>query len=503
MSHIGYTTLIYKKMGGIIIRKVELNMKEQHKYEIIKYLVDHPEASKERASLKLHCTVRHVNRMIAGYRKEGKKYFIHGNRGRKPANTVDQKTRTSIITLYSNKYFNANFTHFTELLARNEGITLSPSTVANILEAGNIYSPRLTKKKKKRLRKELETRKVEATSKKEIASLQANLVAIEDAHSRRPRCAYFGELQQMDASPFEWTPGQIWHLHAAIDDASGAITGAWFDTQETLNGYYHVLHQVLTDYGIPYRILTDNRSVFNYKKKGSASVDEDSHTQFAYACHQLGIVLDTTSIPQAKGRVERLNQTLQSRLPVELRLAGITTIDAANEFLYSYIKEFNAKFSMPLNGIKSAFEEQPSKERINLILAVLTERTVDSGHCIKYLNKYYKMIDKKGSQVHYLKGTKATLIEAFDGNKYCCVNDADVYALELIPDHQEISKEIDIDVPIPKIRVKKRAIPPMNHAWRSGNFKGFVKKQHYIFYETSFEDVLNTTENIFLERVWE
>ena len=149
------------------------------------------------------------------------------------------------------------------------------------------------------------------------------------------------------------------------------------------------------------------------------------------------------------------------------------------------------------------FEEQPSEERINLILAVLTERTVDSGHCIKYLNKYYKMIDKEGSQVHYLKGTKATLIEAFDGNKYCCVNDADVYALEMIPDHQEVSKEIDIDVPIPKIRIKKRVVPPMNHAWRSKNFKGFVKKQHYIFYETPFEDVLYTTENIFLERVWE
>ena len=273
--------------------------------------------------------------------------------------------------------------------------------------------------------------------------------------------------------------------------------------QETLNGYYHVLYQILTNYGIPYKILTDNRSVFNYKKKESASIDKDSHTQFAYACHQLGIVLDTTSIPQAKGRVERLNQTLQSRLPVELRLAGITTIDAANEFLNSYIKEFNAKFSMPLNGIKSAFEEQPSDARINLILAVLTERTVDSGHCIKYMNNYYKMLDSRGSQVHYLKGTKAMLIEAFDGNKYCCVNDSEVYALEQIPERREVSKDIDTAVPIPNIKVKKCVIPPMNHSWRGRDFRGFVKKQHYIFYETPFEDVLYTTENIYAERVWE
>ncbi|MFR2212971.1 MAG: hypothetical protein ACLS61_03625 [Ruminococcus sp.] len=71
-------------------------------------------------------------------------------------------------------------------------------------------------------------------------------------------------------------------------------------------------------------------------------------------------------MPQAKGRVERLNQTLQSRLPVELRLAGITTIDAANEFLNSYIKEFNEKFALPLHGIKSVFEVQPKIEKINL-----------------------------------------------------------------------------------------------------------------------------------------
>jgi hypothetical protein len=449
-------------MGGIIIRKVKLTMKEQEKYEIIKYLADHPEASKERASLRLNCTVRHINRLIAGYRMYGKAFFVHGNRGRKPANTVDNATRKTIVTLYSNKYYGANFTHFTELLERNEGIALSPSTVANILESGNIYSPRLTKNKKQRLKKELEARKKNAASKKELASIQANLVAIEDAHSRRPRCAYFGELQQMDASPYEWVPDQIWHLHVAIDDASGVITGAWFDTQETLNGYYHVLHQVLVNHGIPYKILTDNRSVFNYKKKESPSIDEDSHTQFAYACHQLGVALDTTSIPQAKGRVERLNQTLQSRLPVELRLAGITTIGAANEFLNSYIKEFNAKFSLPLNGIKSAFEEQPSDERINLILAVLTERTVDSGHCIKYQNNYYKMVNKNGTQVHYLKGTKVMLIEAFDGNKYCCVNDSDVYTLELVPQHHKVSKNIDIDKPLPKDKCKKKSIPSMN-----------------------------------------
>ena len=113
--------------------------------------------------------------------------------------------------------------------------------------------------------------------------------------------------------PLRMVPGQTWHLHLAIDDATGTVTGAWFDTQETLRGYYHVFHQILTNYGIPYQFFTDRRTIFTYKQKNSPSLDEDTYTQFAYACKQLGVLLESSSVPQAKGRVERLNQTLQSR----------------------------------------------------------------------------------------------------------------------------------------------------------------------------------------------
>ena len=452
-------------------------MDEQKKYEVIKSLADHPSPNKRRAALELGCTVRHVNRMLAGYREQGKSFFVHGNKGRKPANTIPDTVRADICALYTNKYYDANFTHFTELLKKHENISISRSSVAAILEDQYILSPKVTKAKKKRIRKELEAKKEKAKTQKEADKIQTNLVAVEDAHSRRPRSAYFGELQQMDASPYEWVPGQIWHLHLAIDDATGTITGAWFDTQETLNGYYHVFHQILTRYGIPYKFFTDRRSVFVYKKKNSPDIEEDTYTQFAYACRQLGVELESSSVPQAKGRVERLNGTLQSRLPVELRLAGITTIDAANEFLNSHIKEFNAKFALPLNGIKSVFVEQPSDEKINLILAVLCERTVDTGHCLRHDNKYYKMLDKNGMQVHYRGGTKAMLIKAYDGHKYCCINDSEIYALEEIPEHEAKSKELDADYIAPE--PKQKYIPPMNHPWRRSKFKKFVNEQEH------------------------
>ena len=270
-------------------------------------------------------------------------------------------------------------------------------------------------------------------------------------------------------------PRQIWHLHLAIDDASGVVTGEWFDTQETLNGYYHVFEQILTNYGIPYKFLTDKRTVFTYKKKGALSDDKDTYTQFAYACKQLGTQLESSSVPQAKGRIERLNQALQSRLSIEFRLAGVTDINNAKEFIHSYIKRFNEKFALPLYGIKSVFEMQPSKEKINLTLAVLTERTVDSGHAIQFEKKFYKMIDHKGSQIHYRKGTKVMLIKAFDRSMFACVNDKDIYALEEIPTHEHKSKDFDADYKPPK--PKKTYIPAMNHPWRRNAFNKFVHSQ--------------------------
>ena len=451
-------------------------MNEQKKYEVIKSLADHPEtANKDRAALILGCTKRHINRMLQGYSRSGKDFFIHGNRGKKPATTISIEIRQKVIDLYRNKYFEANFEHYTELLKKNEGISISASSVMSILESEYILSPKATKAKRRRIKQKLKDQKKAAKTKKELSSIQANLVSVDNAHSRRPRCAYFGELQQMDATPYEWVHGQVWHLHLAIDDASGIVTGAWFDTQETLNGYYHVFEQILTDYGIPYKFLTDKRSVFTYKKKDVLSDDKDTYTQFAYACKQLGIELESSSIPQAKGRIERLNQTLQSRLPIELRLAGVTDINKANEFLHSYIKEFNEKFALPLYGIKSVFEMQPSKEKINLTLAVLTERTVDSGHAIQFEKKFYKMIDHKGVQIHYRKGTKVMLIKAFDRSMFACVNDKYIYALEEIPTHEHKSKDLDADYKPPK--PKKTYIPAMNHPWRRSSFNKFAHSQ--------------------------
>ncbi|WP_392486224.1 ISNCY family transposase [Haloimpatiens sp. FM7315] len=347
------------------MRKVDLTMEEMTKYNVIKKLIE-TNGNKKRAAITLGCTVRHINRMIKGYKESGKECFVHGNKGRKPIHSLEDSTKELIVDLYRTKYEGSNLTHYSELLAKFEDINVSPSTIRNILAQEFILSPKAKKATKKKLNQHLKELKKEAKTKKEIAFIQNSIIDIEAAHPRRPRCAYAGEMLQMDASVHNWFGNTKTQLHIAVDDATGTIMGAYFDNQETLNGYYHVLHQVLSTYGIPYKFLTDKRTVFEYTKKKSSSIKEDTFTQFGYACKQLGIEIQTSSIAQAKGRVERMFQTLQSRLPIEMRLAGVNSMEHANEFLNSYIKEFNTRFALLAHNIKSVFEKQPDIVKIRL-----------------------------------------------------------------------------------------------------------------------------------------
>jgi hypothetical protein len=461
----------------MIMRKVDLKMNENRKYEIIKKLVD-TNGNKLRVAQKLNLTKRQINRLIVVYKTRGKQGFVHGNTGKTPSNTTSIETKNNILDLYRNKYYDSNYVHFMELLQDIEKIKVSESTVRNILMEENIISPKATKRTKKTFKKLLEEKLDDPKlSIKEREKTAQNLVDIEDAHPRRPRCKYFGEMLQMDASVFEWFAGEETQLHIAVDDSLGTIVGAYIDKQETLNGYYNVLNQTLNEYGIPASFLTDRRTVFEYKKKSDKSIENDTFTQFGYACHQLGIEIKTTSVAQAKGRVERMFQTLQSRLPIEMRLAGVTDIKTANEFLNYHIKKFNAKFSLPVNHSKSVFETQPPKEKINLTLAVLADRKVDAGHCIRFDNKYFKPVNEFNIPVYYRKGTSALVIKALDGNIYTTINDT-VYALNEVPKHEAVSRNFDNKKPEPK--KKKKWIPPMNHPWRQSSFLKHIRKQSHL-----------------------
>lgn len=454
------------------MRKVELSLKEIEKYEIIKKLVE-TNGNKERARIKLRLkSIRQVNRLIAGYKEFGKEFFIHGNRGRKPKHALTNEFKDEIETLYTSKYFDCTYTQFTEYLAERENIFLSVPEIGQILRERYILSPRARKITKKNIKKKLQIQKEKSKSKKEIAKLQSAIVAIEDAHPRQPRCIYFGEEIQTDACIHLWFGNTKTALHAAIDDSTGHVVAAYFDNQETLNGYYNIYYQILTKYGIPYLFKTDKRTVFEYNKKGTTSDEDNTFTQFAYACSQLGTAIQTSSTPEFKPRIERLFESFQLRLIPELRLANITTIEEANAYLPSFLEKYNSRFALCIDNTKSVFEKQPNMQKINLTLAVLARRTIDTGHSICFKKKYYRPVNSVGTPIYFGKGTKCMIIKAFDNSLFVTVEDS-IFALEEIPEIQ--AKSLNFDEILPKEN-RKIYIPRMTHPFKRQSFEKFLEK---------------------------
>ena len=461
------------------MRKVELKMKEKEKYDVIKELVDH-NGNKNRACKKLGISKRQVNRLIIKYKEKGKAGFVHGNRTRKPINALDKSISEDIILLYKSKYQDWNFNHFKEFLKKDENIDVSYDFIYRTLTKEGILSPKARKKTKHEYTKQklLQEKKINlAMSDEQIETIVSHEVALENAHPRGEKPKYFGEVIEQDGSIHIWFGGVKTCLHLAIDKATSTIVGAWFDKQETLNGYYHVLYQILTNYGIPYKFFTDNRTVFNYMSLNpdKRTSDKDVLTQYGYACKQLGIDLETSSVSQSKGLIERTNGTFQGRLVNELKLHGITTIEEANKYLLEvFVPYFNQRFAMNYKKFPSVFEASPSKEKINYTLAVLTPRKIDNGNSIKYYGKYYQPYLSNELKCFAPK-TECLVIKAFNGDLLVTI-DEQVLELKELSRNERFSKEFDEVI---EIKEQKKYIPPMSHPWKLESFKKQMRKSHY------------------------
>lgn len=243
------------------------------------------------------------------------------------------RLKKHIIEIYNSSLYDTNFTHFYEILQEEypQYAHLSLSTIRNIFKKEDLPSPKARRSTLKALR-----RKLKLQEKEGVADIPDMLIEepIESTcpHPRRERSKYAGELLYMDASIHPWFGPNYEKtaLHASIDDSTGTLTGLYMDTQETLKGYYHSFAYTLANFGIPVTIQTDGRTVFEYKRADVQSTENDTPTQFTYACKQLGTEVAAGHSAQEQGKVERLFQTLQSRLLVEFRRRGITDFEAAN-----------------------------------------------------------------------------------------------------------------------------------------------------------------------------
>jgi hypothetical protein len=218
-------------------------------------------------------------------------------------------------------------------------------------------------------------------------------------HKRRKRKAQEGLLIQMDATPFEWFDGKTkYTLHGGIDDATGKIVGLYMSKNECLQGYFEVTRQIITQNGVPIGIYADKHSIFRSPNADKLTVQKQldgkqvADTQFGRAMKELGITLIAARSPQAKGRIERLWDTLQSRLVIEFRIHKITSVYEANAFFREYIPKFNEHFAVLAQESEKAY--LPTTLDLDFILCVKEKRITDNGGVFSFHGKLLKITNE-------------------------------------------------------------------------------------------------------------
>lgn len=483
-------------LGGIHLKEVVLTMKEAQKYKVIKRVAE-GRSSRARACIALKLSDRQVRRLLDRYSRLGKSAFRHGNTGKSPANKISTETKNRIVRLYTTTYEDFNIKHFHEYLISREGIQISESSVRRILRERHCLSPKAHRATKRAVRKELKKKETSAKplSKRELQTLQiVEPVDPIKAHPSRARKKNLGELIQMDASQEYWLGLNMPKitLHIAVDDATSAVVGAWFEDQETLQGYFQVFAQILKQHGTPYEILTDRRTVFNSNKKAGVPGLENPLTTFGYACQTLGTQLSVTSIPQAKGRIERMIETFQSRLHSELKLAGIKSREEANQFLETYLPHFNEQFALPSEGIMSVYDAQLSDAEIERTLIIPRERTISKGHTLQLDTITYQTY-RNDELVCLPPKTKVLAIQTYTGKLYATDKADDIFELRKLRHHETHSPAFEVIIETPARKTnKKPSVPAITHPWRLMNYRDFlvstgmnIYEANHVVYQTS------------------
>lgn len=232
-------------------------------------------------------------------------------------------------------------------------------------------------------------------------------------HPLRDRRPCLGELAQIDGSPHDWFEGRGPEccLLVAIDDATSRLCSLHFEPSETTAGYFKLMRKYIAVHGLPLATYNDKHGIFRINLPNA---QEGSETQFGRAMRQLGVEIICANTPEAKGRVERANQTLQDRLIKEMRLRGISDIESANAYLPIYIREHNAHFAVPpLNHEDAHQKELPESEVLDLIFSFHEDRKLSKNLELSYNNMIYQI--KTNTKGYRLRHATVTVCEDLNG----------------------------------------------------------------------------------------
>ncbi len=421
----GYLTMSTKEVERITVMDnlIEKRIKQKH------------------AAKQLGISIRQVRRLVRKYKKEGKIGLIHKNRGRISNRTIPSEEKERITILIKKYYPDFGPTFALEKLREKHGVLLSIETTRQIMIKANIW-----KAKKRKLY---------------------------NIHPYRERRACLGELVQLDGSPHPWFENRapLCTLIAFIDDATSSVMdGAFVDYEGTFTLFEATGHY-LSIYGKPLSFYVDKHSTFKINRQ--ATIEEDlkdkqAQSQFTRAMDNLGIEVIFANCPEAKGRVERLFETLQDRLVKELRLKGISTKEEATKYFREiYIPMHNSKFAVLPKEKANLHRLLLPSDNLKRILTIQSNRIVSKDLIVQYKNTRYQLLANRGYK-YTLRNAQVTVTE--DRNGILTFN----YKKMIVP-YQIAIKTIHKDKPVQVVSSKdfterRVYIPPANHPWRQYQF---------------------------------
>jgi len=412
--------------------------KELSRYDIIKNLLD-GEINGSEAALQIGVSIRHIRRLKKKVDEKGIEALAHGNRGRNSNRRIDIE-----IIKKAKKYLKKNYADFKPLFASEKlseihDINLSSEKVRQIMTEDGLWKPKPRKGVKKK-------------------------------YSWRARKENFGEMQQFDGCYHYWLEDRLEEelcLLLSVDDATGKITHGKFNYNEGTKPVFDFWLEYFEKNGLPLSIYLDKFSTYKINHKNAVD-NSELITQFERAMNQVGVKPITAHSPQAKGRVERMFETLQDRLIKEMRLAGISKIEQANEFLKKYIPKFNAKFAV-VPSRKADLHKKINKTlepKLPQIFSVQDQRIVHNDYTVMFKTQYFQL-DQVQPNVNVYKKDKVIIEEHLNGE--IKINLKNHY-LKYIVLPERPKKEINIKLPALTKNKQPEWKPPANHPWRNQIF---------------------------------
>jgi transposase len=384
-----------------------------------------------KASEALSVSYRQAKRIWARYESEGDRGLVHRLRGRASNHRVSAERRERVLSRYREEYWDYGPTLATECLAE-EGLAVPVETLRQWLKAAGLWSSQRQRRAHRR---------------------------------RRARKEHWGELVQMDGSHHDWFEGRrAWAvLMVMIDDATGRVFARFFEA-ESLTAAFTMFRDYAGKYGFPQAIYVDRAGIYRSDREPTEAeilADQQPQTQFGRAMSELGVELILARSPQAKGRVERMNGTLQDRLVKALRRAGISDLAAANRFLAEeFLEPFNAKFGVPPAAADDLHRSVPAELDLPRVLSEQEERVVHNDWTLRWRNAFLQLPRSSGVQ----PGQAVQVCEQLDGRVRVFVGQRE---LSWSATRSEPSRERQ---PAPRrpgpLKSNQGYKPPPTHPWR-------------------------------------